>query len=166
MDDRGGGRGWFGSAGQRIGVLDGHAVGAGHRVLVAVALTRVNAMALPHPAVAVQRIGSRPPVVPVSDHGHRLGGGGPHREVGTGLPWFASEVGAEAVVEVEVTAGVEQVEIEVGDAVIGDGVIGGFGGFGHGWLTPVRSSRSRTWPRPVTGRSTQSARWLSSYPIS
>ena len=134
------------------GVLDGHAVGAGHRVLVAVALTRVNAMALPHPAVAVQRIGSRPPVVPVSDHGHRLGGGGPHREVGTGLPWFASEVGAEAVVEVEVTAGVEQVEIEVGDAVIGDGVIGGFGGFGHGWLTPVhlkQGEQERGGPRSL-----------------
>lgn len=73
--------------------------------------------------------------------------------MGTGLPWFASEVGAEAVVEVEVTAGVEQVEIEVGDAVIGDGVIGdgvigGFGGYGHGWLSPVRSDRPGPGPDP------------------
>ena len=98
---------------KRVGLLPDDAPVA-YPVLVGGALTHSLDESLPYPGDAsrVEAVGNRIPAVPITDHGNRVGVGGPHRELDSPLDLMGAEFLVEAVVgplvpEMEVVLGEE-----------------------------------------------------------
>src|SRR5690606_6643838 len=115
VPDLGGGpRGCLVVEGERVGLVD-QVRPVADAVLVGVRSPGRGHEGRPHPRRAdrSQRVGVGVPAVPVPDHRHPLGVGGPHREVGALT--VGGEVRSHLLVETEMRPLVPQVDVVVGE---------------------------------------------------
>ena len=142
VQDRRGGGGRLCPERKGVGLDPGHTVGAAHRKLVRVALTRVRRDAGPHARrrLRLERIGALAPEVPVPDDRDRPCVRRPHGKPRAGL--VVERVPPELLPEALVAALAEQVEVELARSR-------------HAGASSMRNS-------PTTGIDTQSGRFRAS----